>query len=311
VVQERPEVAIVVLNWNGWKDTLACLESLQRVTYPNCRVLVVDNGSTDDSLARIAGWVGRQADGGRVAVVPAGSNRGYAGGNNLGIRRALEQGARYVLILNNDTLVEPDFLTRLVEGMERGGPQVGIAGPKVYALDAPRVLQSVGARIDYWKGKYPPIGCGEVDAGQYDEPRAVDYVSGAAMLVRREAIERVGMMEEGFFLYVEEVDWCCRAWKMGFRVVVVPASRIWHAGAASARELETPTLLYYRLRNRMIFMRRHARRHQLAVFVPYMALHVLLKACGFAARARWAEMRAVLRAARDGARGVLASPQRT
>jgi len=243
-----PHVLIVVLNWNGLADTLACLESMRRLEYPAYEVLVVDNGSSDGSPAAIRE---RFPD---VTLIETGENLGFAGGNNVGIRHALEIGADYVLLLNNDTEVSPDFLSRLVEAAEADS-QVGMAGPTIYYYDRPEVIWSAGGEIDWRRGCTRMVGLDERDDGQFGgAPREVDFITGCAVLVRATALRQAGLLDERFFMYYEEVEWCVRTRRAGFRIVHVPQAHIWHKIAPSAQS-DSPRVHYYMTRNRLLFLK--------------------------------------------------------
>ncbi len=244
------KVTIIVLNWNGLADTLACLESLAGLEpdYPAYDVLVVDNGSTDRSPAIIRERFPA------VTVVENGANLGYAGGNNVGLYRVLRQGSDYALLLNNDTEVAPDFLRRLVEVTE-SDPQIGIAGPTIYYYDAPDRIWSAGGHIDWRRGRTAMVALDEWDIGQFGtQPRRVDFVTGCALLVKRAVLERIGVLDERFFTYFEETEWCVRARRAGFEIVHVPTARIWHKIPLDARD-RSPLVHYYMTRNRLLFLK--------------------------------------------------------
>ncbi len=245
--QDSPSVGIIVLNWNGRADTLACLQTLTRLNDRAFHIIVVDNGSTDGSPDAIRSAFPE------VEVVETGDNLGYAGGNNRGLRVALDRGFPYILLLNNDTLVAPDLLTRLREAIEED-PTVGVAGPTIYYADRPQVIWTAGGAIDWQRGETRMVGLDEIDRGQFGTvPREVDFVSGCAMLLRREVPERVGLLDERFFLYYEEVEWCVRARRAGFRIVHVPQARVWHR-IRPQTQAESPTVHYYMTRNRLLFL---------------------------------------------------------
>ncbi|MBN1178458.1 MAG: glycosyltransferase family 2 protein [Anaerolineae bacterium] len=243
-----PRVAVIILNWNGLQDTLDCLGSLGSVDYPEYDVLVVDNGSGDGSPAAIrAGYPD-------VALWENPRNLGFTGGNNVGIRRALERGADYVLLLNNDTCVAPNFLRELVAAAE-ADPEIGAAGPTIYYHVAPDVIWSAGGIVDWRQGDIRMRGTDEKDAGQFGSaPQEVDFITGCAMLLKRAALERVGGLDERFFAYYEESEWCLRARRAGWRVVHVPAARIWHKIDPDRRSASA-LVHYYMTRNRLLFLR--------------------------------------------------------
>jgi len=243
-----PGVAIIVLNWNGRDDTLACLASLQHVDYPDYGVVVVDNGSTDNSVAAVrAAYPG-------VALVELGGNVGYVGGNNAGLEQAQAVGADYALLLNNDTEVAPDFLTRLVIAAE-ADPQIGMAGPTLYYFAQPNVIWSAGGAIDWSRGSTRMVGLDEVDEGQFGkELRPVDFVTGCALLVKMPVVARVGRLDPRFFAYYEEAEWCVRVSRAGYKIVHVPSAKIWHKISPAARAA-SPATHYYMTRNRLLFLK--------------------------------------------------------
>ena len=243
-----PRVVAIVLNWNSAGDTIDCVAALARQPYPSCATLVVDNGSSDDSLHRIRAALPS------LPVLTLNDNLGYAGGNNRGIERALRDGADYIWLLNPDTVVAPDALAALIEAAEVR-PRAGLLGPKVYTREDPgRILSAGGMLEDECVAVLR--GLGEADTGQFDAVTEVDYVSGCAVLARRDAIEAIGMLDERFFLYHEEVDWCRRARAAGFSVLYVPAARVWHPDTRVRDEL-SPLVTYYIARNTLQFARKH------------------------------------------------------
>lgn len=243
-----PQVVIILLNWNGSSDTLACLESLKKLRYPAAEVLVVDNGSADDSVSII-----RRAFP-QVKLIETGQNLGFVGGNNVGIEYAKQVKADYVLLLNNDTEVDPDFLTPLVKTAE-SDPQIGITGPSIYYFDLPDTFWSAGGNIDWRHGLTSMVGINEVDQGQFGNcPRPVDFVTGCALLIKMDAIEKAGMLDTRFFLYYEETEWCVRVQRFGYQILHVPQAKIWHKISTIAREA-SPMVHYYMTRNRLLFLK--------------------------------------------------------
>jgi len=254
-----PLVAVIVLNWNNWPVTAECLESLQRISYPNARLLLVDNGSSDDS-ERIL----REKFPG-VEIVQTGANLGYAGGNNAGMRRALALGADYLCILNNDVVVEPGFLEPLVAAME-ADPRLGIAGGLQCAYDEPSRILNSGSFFSWYTGTVREPYAGQTDNGQCGRIQDVDFICGAALLARAQAARAIGLLDEAFFLLGEDADWCFRARQAGWRVCYIPGSKILHKERATRRS-QPAMVSYYGLRNRIWLVRRYASPWQLAVFV--------------------------------------------
>ena len=222
-----PRVVIIILNWNGLKDTIECLESLKKITYPNYKVIVVDNASRGDDVQVL-----RERFGDYVHLIQNDENYGFAEGNNIGIRYALAHLAPdYLFLLNNDTVVAPDVLDELVRAAE-DDPNTGIAGPKIYYYDIngrKDVIWSAGGKIRWWHPwVYDGIGCNDDDLPRYQALRTVDWVSGAAMMVKRSTIGELGLLSSQYFFGTEDVEYCLQAHKRGFNVVYVPTARVWH-----------------------------------------------------------------------------------
>jgi GT2 family glycosyltransferase len=240
-----PLVITVILNTNRRADTLECLTSLKHNSYPNHRIMVLDNASTDGSVEAI------RAEFPDVQVLQLTSNTGYAGNNNVGITEALAQDADWVLVLNEDTILAPDCISAMVTAAEQD-PSIGVVGPLVYHHDEPTVIQSAGGSLGpNWEARH--LGQNEDDRGQYATTSAVAWVSGCAILVRREAIEQYGMLDERFFYYWEEVEWCLRLGRAGWKILHVPAAKLWHKGV-QRNYAPKPSVAYYNTRNRFLML---------------------------------------------------------
>ncbi len=235
-------VAVVVLNWNGWRDTVQCIQSLKQMDYPDCSILLVDNASTDDSVQQI-----RKAFN-DLDVLQSGDNLGFGGGCNVGICKALALGVDYIWLINSDTRVAPDALSSLVAVAEASS-QVGAVGSVIYEMHDPdRVQVWGGGLVNVWLGRSQH----RLTAGP------VDFVSGASMLLRADAVREVGMFDaQTFFMYWEDTDLGCRLRKRGWQLAVSEHSRIWHKQSASLG-LESPLLVEYGTCSAVRFLRRHA-----------------------------------------------------
>jgi len=249
-----PKVFIIILNWNGLKDTLECLGSVYQLDYSDFEVIVVDNCSSDSPSDVI------RREFPQVVVIENNENLGYSGGNNAGIRFALAQDADYIWLLNNDTVIEPDALHNLVAEVEKE-PDVGIAGSKIYFFDCPNKIWFAGSHINWWRGATNHIGWGEIDLGQYDDVMAMDRVTGCSMLVKREVCTKVGILDENYFLYAEEVDWCVRARKAGFKCIFVPSSIVYHKISVSVSRVGNWNKMfdYYNTRNFLYLIKKSFR----------------------------------------------------
>ena len=261
-----PLCIIVVLNWNGADDTLACLESLAAVQSSSCRVLVVDNGSTDGSAERI----GEAFPAIEMLLLPA--NIGYAGGNNAGFRRVLELGAEFVIFLNNDTMVDVGFCTPLLETLQRN-PLAGIAVPKIFYLDRPGTLWYAGGMVRLSTGLIRHVGLRKKDAPQFDRSRITEYATGCCIAMRCHDFEEAGGFDEGFRMYAEDVDLSLRIRSLGMSINYVPSSRIWHKVSASLQNSPMRKLVKKSFGALRLF-RKHRAWSGMVLYLPLLPLRL-------------------------------------
>jgi len=340
----KPRVSIIILNWNGWKDTIECLESVYQITYPNYDVIVVDNGSEDESLEKIKGYAEgklkvisksfEDVDGNKplqyiecaqkdarakgkgmaeIATLPPQEkliliknekNYGFAEGNNIAIKYALKVlNPQYILLLNNDTVVERDFLDELVYTAS-SDKRIGFVGPKTYYYDyhgRRDVINFAGGKLIMWKGKSAHIGLKKIDTGQYDRTTDVDYIEGSCLLARRETLESVGLLDPSYFLYWEETDLCIRAQKAGYRTVYSSKAKIWHKVGASGNATQ---LGYFFTRNRFRFMKKYSTRAEWITFSVFFWGYEVWFFCAIALlyHRNFNEMRKFLVGIQDGLR---------
>lgn len=287
-----PSIVVVVLNWNGGVETLQCLESLARARCPNCSVLVVDNGSTDDSLTKV--WAAYPW----VQTIETGENLGYAGGNNVGIKYALDEGADYIVILNNDAVVKPDAIEKAVRVAEMLGDSVGVVGFATYYYAEPDTLHCLGLNAGLHGGFYVP----SVAKMEESEFLHIGSAYGCAMLLTRGLLEAVGLFDERFFLMHEELDLCARAQRAGFAIVGATGARVLHRGSASFGGLESPLRLFYLVRNWPLYARKRFAEQGtpelLAAYTDQYSTSVREDALGHLSGMRWRHAFAVLAAAR-------------
>lgn len=244
-----PLLVIVILNWNDAPQTIECLENLEKVTYSNFQILVIDNGSKDNSKAILNKSLPMNP-----TIIATGINKGYAGGNNVGIKEALRRGAEWILLLNNDAYLDSNALQTLVEtGLNY--PHVGILGPTIFNTDSSCIIQSAGGWIDkLWRAGH--IRQGETYQSASRDPIEVDWVSGCVLLARSEMIRQIGLLDERFFLYWEELDWCVRARKANWQILHVPTAHAWHKGGNPTSDPK-PYITYYMTRNFFLLLQKH------------------------------------------------------
>ncbi len=265
------KISIVLLNYNGADDTIACLQSLQNITYSNYRIIVVDNASPDDSMERLSDYMQSiapdewskfdspdvamqsQKQQCRFTLLQTGHNGGYGYGNNVGIKYALRNGADYVLVLNNDTEVDPDFLEPLVQMCE-DDPSVGIASGQIFYHDRPDVFWFNGGSFNNCTGRVKHIDYGKKNIGQKPLENST-FITGCLWLIPRHVLETVGLINEEYFMYVEDLEFCQRVLRQGYVLRVSERSHIYHkVGSSSGGEL-TRFSIYWRTRNWLLFMR--------------------------------------------------------
>lgn len=246
-----PVVAIVVLTWNQRDLTLDCLASLAEMDYPSdkLQIIVVDNGSNDNTPIAI------QEQFSDVIVIENGNNLGFAEGNNVGIHSALQGPAGYIMLLNNDTVIDKHMLTELLSVIESSST-IGIVGPKMLYFEPDDIIWCAGNRINWHSGKSIRLHAEEPDTLHCEQPLEVDFITACAILLRRSVIEEIGLLDTRFFLYYEETDWCVRAHKAGWRIFYVPSARLWHKVSATIGAT-SPAIDYYMNRNVLLFLAKH------------------------------------------------------
>jgi GT2 family glycosyltransferase len=264
----KPNIGIIILNWNNWPDTSSCLAKLNEISYPqeSLKLIVVDNGSTDDLPIGLLALEG-------VELIKLDENRGFAGGNNVGIDFALKAGCEYVLLINNDTQITPGFLQPLLEVFE-SEPDVGIVAPKIYYTDPPNRIWYAGGKFRQPRIIGELIGMDEFDTGQYNQAGPVDFAVGACMLIKREVFDRIGLLDDDLFFYHEDVDFSYRTMQAGLTTWYQPASSIWHdVSHSTASNLPHRTYLYAHART--IFLCKHIRGIKIPIVIGMEAIRLL------------------------------------
>lgn len=303
--RKPPEVEIVLVNWNRWKDTIECMESLRQIDYSSYRLVIIDNGSSDNSLEKIreyaegttmalglptslkghskamkectrkeieddlkSGIRSEQLLPMKFVLIRNEKNFGTVEGYNIAIRYALKEHSDYILLLNNDVTVDKNFLKELVRVAE-SSPEIGIVGSTIYYYDKPDVINFAGEDMILWKAE------GVRYTDHFSAPREVDKIDGACMLIKRDVFEKVGLIDTDYYMYWEDADFCQRAKRKGFKVVYVPAAKIWHKIAASGGGLYSYNRMYYLTRNRFLFVRKNVRRlHRMLFLIHYFGWEI-------------------------------------
>jgi GT2 family glycosyltransferase len=241
-----PTLAIILVNWNGSADTVRCLNSIRSSVFTDYVTIVVDNGSSAEQLASLQKC---EVD---FVLIETGENLGYTGGNNVGIRYAQEHEINYVLLLNNDTIIESSALTNLITSAD-AEPNVGIFSPKILFYPQSTLIWSAGTYLNRWLLMGYLTGYKEEDKGQFNQAQELDYVTGCAMLIRRSVINDIGMLSDDYFAVCEDLDFCLRAQEAGYRVKYIPSATVWHVESASSGGVDAPQYVYYQTRNYFLF----------------------------------------------------------
>ncbi len=246
-LEADPLVYIVILNWNNAADTIECIHSLLRSDYSSFVPLIIDNGSTNGSVAKI------RDEFPTLTIIELENNFGYAAGNNAGINHAMVAGADYVMILNNDTFVAPSMLGELIN-LAKSKQNLGMVGPKMYCANLADTLFAAGSFIDWPKGKTHNRGMFQKASVVDDQsdPEIVDFITGCGVLVSREFVAAAGVLDPEYFLNFEDVDWGFRAWQQGFEVWYAPKAIMWHKVSGTLGQ-SSPANTYYMTRNALLF----------------------------------------------------------
>jgi hypothetical protein len=242
-----PLVYIIILNWNGYKDTIECLKSLLKIDYKNYKIILIDNASTNDSVKEIKSKFPN------IKLLENLKNLGFSGGCNVGIRYALKHDADYILLLNNDTVVSKNFLSELVSVGETD-EKIGILSPFIYLADKPEVIWSSGLNFNF-RNSWPFIdkNKSKIDRGQFKNNRKVEFLTGCSMLIKKSVIDKIGLYKEEYFLYIEDMDYSLMAVKNDFSLYAIPSSKVWHKIGKSSDLIGKENVRYYFIRNLIFF----------------------------------------------------------
>lgn len=232
-----PTVGIVISNYNGWQDTVQCLQSLQKQTFTDFEIILLDDASPNDSVAQLGAHLPQN-----TVFLPQSQNLGFAAANNVGIRRALADGCDWVLLLNNDTVAAPDFLQNLLANTPAGA----VSCPKMLFMDPPDEIWFAGGALDRATGKVKHLGGHQKDGPAFSQPQQVSFITFCCVLLPRAVIERVGFLDETLFMYCEDVDYCLRLADAGVPLWFLPQAKIWHKAGGSAGGMLS---VYYITRN--------------------------------------------------------------
>ncbi len=250
IKSKQPRVSIVFVTWNGKEDVFDLMESFKKITYKNYDIIAVDNASTDGTQKEFKKKYGKTA-----TIIENEKNLGLEGGTNVGMKEALKRGSKYVLSINNDMIVKPDFLDHLVEVME-DDPKIAIAQPKLYYMEPKNVIWCAGCKYRFYG--YKILNQDEVDTGQADQIKFIDAPDGS-FLFRGKTLKEEGLLDGNFFIIHGEVDWCMRVAKKGYKFLYVPKSVVWHkvGGTFKTQTKASVVCTYYNIRNWLITIKKN------------------------------------------------------
>jgi len=302
----KPKVAIIIINWNGWQDTIECLESLFMISYPNYVILIIDNNSNDGSIDKIKMYCAGEIKAhskiprcnshhvpidlivcqedelneskiqiekwnfkNKLILIKNKENYGFVVGNNIGIDYSITRlGIDYILLLNNDTIVDKHFLNALVDAAENSD-DIGVVGPSIYHYDNANKIILAGGEINFRTGLWNNSKIKEISSSKC--PSEVDCIEGSCFLIKRITIETVGAMDPIFVAYWEDLDWCIRIKKAGYKIIYSPNAKIWHKVSASSNKT-TGYREYFTTRNRFLIMKKYANKKEIASFLAFFFL---------------------------------------
>lgn len=296
-------IAIILINWNSFGTTNDCINSLKKVTDPAFDIIVVDNASADGSADRL--WEIHP----EIILIKSPVNTGFTGGNNIGFEYSMNNGYEYSLMQNNDTFVEPDYLTHLVNHMDNH-PETGAVQPRIFYHHDRSLIWDGGSYFNRFLGHTYTKGVGKPKGDTYNVEKEVDWITGCAFFVRNSILKQTGVLADNMFMNYEDVDLSFRIKKLGYRLDYVPSSVIYHITSMSlksstkgAEGFLNPAAHYRNIRNRIWILKRYTPWYFVPSTTVFNFFYISLVIGYFAARRRFTKMKAVVRAVRDGLKG--------
>ncbi len=295
MVMNTPLVYGIILNWNGSEETIACLHSMQAQTYLNLHLLVIDNGSVDDSVQKIKSAFPD------ISLIENDTNLGFAGGVNVGLRHALAAGAEYVLILNNDLVIDPNCVMEMTNCLQE---DIAFVTAVIYYTNDPNRIWSIGGHIHPLTLEKTSDARGILDTGQLTDVLSRDFVPGGATMMSRIALEKIGLFDERFFLYYEDADISLRALRAGLKSIVATKAKMWHSVSASAGGTDSPRERYWMARSSIIYFYKHARLKQIPIIIFWRTGSALRTTYRLLRKGNYLALRSYWRGLRDGFKDV-------
>jgi GT2 family glycosyltransferase len=285
-----PSVYIVILNWNGINDTIECIKSLRKINFNNYKIIVVDNASEENEGDLIKNTFPE------IVLIKSSENLGFSGGNNIGIKYAIERDCDLVLLLNNDTIVEKDFLDKLVSHIQP--EDIAITVPKINYFDDRNKIWYSGGYVSKIKGSAFTLGEGKMSRQCYKENKEVSFATGCCLLIKSDLFKKIGFLDENYFLYLEDADFCIRTISAGYKILYVADSQIYHKVNQSSKKGNGTIPLYYNTRNRLFLMKKYYNHIFLIPFL-YVTSSFIIKSFIWILKKDLNKAKAVTRGIRD------------
>lgn len=292
------KVAIILINWNGLQFSIDCLHSLRQLDYPNFGIFVVDNAS-DNQEGEVL-----KAEFPEITLIQSSTNLGFAGGNNLGIRKAMAEGYTHLMLLNNDTEVAPDFLGELLRKFNQA-PKLAVVQPLIFFLGNRKKIWSAGGKWEAFLGRAITLGDRKSEAEYTPKDRKLDWATGCCLLIKREAIEATGLLNEQYFAYFEDVEWSLRFRAKGFEIELASKSHIYHEAGASSKSKHSegtlsPRVFYFHVRNQLLLIRAQVNSLAKPFAFGYHLTRFTAWMLYFGVRGRFQKLKNVAKGIRDG-----------
>jgi len=299
-VKEKPFVAIIIVNWNSYPHTSGCLNSLRKVSYANFKTIVVDNGSMDGSDHIL------EKEYPEVILLRNSENKGFTGGNNRGIEYALDQKYDYLMLLNNDTEVEPDFLDELVKVIE-ADHRIGAVQPKFFFLNNKEKIWNAGGTIIKSLGLIRTVGENRTAKEKYNQPKNTEWITGCCFMVRADIVKKIGGLNDRFFIYYEDVEWSLRIQSLGYRLVYCPQSVVYHeAGMSNKKKVKgkegylNPIVHFLATRNNILMLRKYTPWYYAGPVIAFQSIKYTGILSYFLVRKRFEKIRYVCNGLKEG-----------
>jgi len=299
-VIKEPSVAIIVVNWNSYPHTSGCLDSLRKVKYANFKTIVVDNGSMDGSDLSL------EKEFPEIVLLRNAENKGFTGGNNRGIEYALDHHYDYLMLLNNDTEVEPDFLNELIKVIE-GDSSIGAVQPKFFFLNNKEKIWNAGGTIIKSLGVIRTVGENRTAKEKYNQPKKTEWITGCCFMVRSDIVKAIGGLNDRFFIYYEDVEWSLRIQSLGYKLAYCPNSVVYHEAGMSNKKKEkgkegylNPIVHFLATRNNILMLRKYTPWYYAGPVIAFQSIKYTGILSYFLARRRFEKIKFVCNGLKEG-----------